>query len=75
MTTKSLSRVSEQLHKEILRLTMNVVIDTTGNYDEDHFTSDIYRLRDNILYRLSSLNWHINTLLKHHKAFEKKSVF
>lgn len=70
MTTNSLNQVSEKLHHEIIKLSMNVVIDKTGNYNEDHFTADIYRLQDNILYRLSSLNWHINSLLKHHKAFE-----
>jgi len=51
---------------------MNVIIDKTGNYDKDPFTIDMYRLRDNVLYRSSSLVWHLNTLHKHHEAYENQ---
>jgi hypothetical protein len=62
----------ERLHEELIQLVMNVVIDKIGNYKKDHFTLDMFRLRDNVVYRLSSLDWHLQSLCSHHEHYEAK---
>lgn len=66
------SSIAEEFSQQVIGLVINVVVDKTGNLDLDHFTKESYHLRDSILYRLSSLGWHIYTLCNNHVKYEKQ---
>ena len=72
MEIVSYKKAFEIFHNELIELVMNVAIDKTGKYKKDHFTIDMFRLRDNVLYRLSSLDWHLQSLCDHHEHYETK---
>ena len=63
---------AEQLHAEVIGMVLNIVVDKAGNIaTETEFTKNIYLLRDSVLYRLSSLGWHLHSLCKQHAHFER----
>ena len=63
---------SEELNTLVIELVLNVVVDKVGNLaSETHFTKGIDQLRKSVLYRLSSLGWHLQNLCRQHDQFEQ----
>lgn len=62
---------AQKFNTEVIGLVLNVIADREGNIAaKTNFTKDVYLLRDSILYRLSSLGWHIHTIRKQHTYIE-----
>lgn len=63
---------SEELNIQVIELALNVVVDKVGNLaSETPFTKGIDQLRKSVLYRLSSLGWHLHNLCRQHDQFEQ----
>ena len=62
---------AQRFSTEAIGLVLNIIADREGNIAaQTHFTKDVYLLRDSVLYRLSSLGWHIHTICKQHTHIE-----
>ena len=62
---------AQKFNSEVIGLILNVIADREGNIAaQTNLTKDVYLLRDSVLYRLSSLGWHIHTICKQHTYIE-----
>lgn len=69
---KLYGEVAEEFNTAVIGLALNSLVDKVGNIGtECQYRTDLFLLRDSILYRLSSLGWHIHNLCKQHSQFEK----
>lgn len=72
MSIDSYSKIEQEFRNMLIKMVINVVLDKTGHLNSSHFSKEIFRLRDNVIYRLSSLTWHVHKLLSNHAYYESQ---
>jgi hypothetical protein len=69
---KLYGEVAEGFSTAVIGLALNSLIDKVGDISKEcPYRTDLFLLRDSVLYRLSSLGWHIHNLCKQHSQHEK----
>lgn len=69
---KPYGEVARDFNTAVIGLALNSLVDKVGNIGKEcQYRTDLFLLRDSVLYRLSSLNWHIHNLCKQHSQYEK----
>lgn len=69
---KSYGGAAQEFNTAVIGLALNSLVDKVGNIGKEcQYRTDLFLLRDSVLYRLSSLGWHIHNLCKQHSQYEK----
>lgn len=72
LSIENYGKCTEQLHNELIGFVLNIVTDKEGSISaQTNFTKDIFLLRDNILYRSSAIERHIQNICQQHVYFEQ----